>query len=85
MARFSYKTDVPMGAMVSEAINDLQNGVAKVTRAAEAITMMDEDQMMAEVGVTAEEQAGFRSALNQLKNALAEDPFAKLLPNLDQG
>ena len=85
MARFSYKTDVPMGAMVSEAINDLQNGVAKVTRAAEAITMMDENQMMAEVGVATEDQGGFRSALNQLKNALAEDPFAKLLPNLDQG
>ena len=85
MARFSYKTDVPMGAMVSEAINDLQNGVAKVTRAAESVTLMDENQMMAEVGVAAEDQAGFRSALNQLKNALAEDPFAKLLPNLDQG
>ena len=85
MARFSYKTDVPMGAMVSEAINDLQNGVAKVTRAAESITMMDENQMMSEVGVSANDQAGFRSALNQLKAALEKAPFDGILPNLDQG
>lgn len=54
MARFSYKTDVPMGAMVSE------------------------------VGVTANDQAGFRSALNQLAE-LEKTPFDGILPNLNQG
>ena len=41
--------------------------------------------MIAEVGVPADNQAGFRSALNQLKTALAEKPFDNILPNLDQG
>ena len=40
---------------------------------------------IAEVGVPADNQAGFRSALNQLKTALAEKPFDNILPNLDQG
>ena len=85
MARFVYNASLPMGQMTAEGVNCLQQGLAKITRAAESVTLMSEEQMTAEVGVPAENQAGFRSALNQLKTALAEKPFDNILPNLDQG
>lgn len=85
MPRFTYEAQTPMGQMVAESVNNLQEGLAKVTRAAEAVTLMSEDQMTAEVGVPAADQAGFRSSLNQLKTALEKAPFDNILPNLDQG
>ena len=85
MARFVYNASLPMGQMTAEGVNCLQQGLAKITRAAESVTLMSEEQMTAEVGVPIESQAGFRSALNQLKKALEAEPFSKLLPNLDQG
>lgn len=85
MARFTYSTTTPMGQMVAESVNNLQNGLAKITRAAESITLMSEEQMTNEVGVPAEDQAGFKSSLNQLKTALEKAPFDNILPNLDQG
>ena len=85
MARFTYETQTPMGQMVAESVNNLQEGLAKVTRASEAITLMSVEQMTAEVGVPEADQAGFRSSLNQLKTALEKAPFDNILPNLDQG
>lgn len=85
MARFSYNASTAMGQMLAEGINDLQNGFAKLTRTAEAVTLMDETQAAQEMGINVEQFAGFRSGLNQLKTALEADPFAKLLPNYDQG
>lgn len=85
MPRFTYSTATPMGQMVSEAIDDIQNGIAKITRTSEAITQMSPEQMTDEVGIPAETQAGFRSGLNQLRTALEKEPFANLLPNYDQG
>lgn len=85
MARFSYNTSTPIGQIVSEAINHLQEGHAKITRASESVTLMSEEQMTAEVGVDVSVQDGFRSALNQIKNALEKEPFINILPNLDQG
>ena len=85
MARFTYDTSTAMGKMVSEAIDDIQLGVAKINRVAEAITMMSPEQMQAEVGVPESEHAGFRSGLNQLKKALEIEPFFNLLPSYDQG
>lgn len=74
-----------MGQLTAEGVNHIQQGLAKITRAAESVTQMSEQQMTNEVGVPTDDQAGFRSAMNQLKNALAAEPFSKLLPNLDQG
>ena len=85
MARFTYNTSTPMGQLVSEGIDDLQNALANITRSSEAITLMSAEQMSAEVGVPDSEQAGFRSGLNQLRTALEDDPFSKLLPTYDQG
>lgn len=85
MARFIYSTATPMGQVISESVNNLQEGLAKITRAAESVTLMSEEQMTAEVGVPAADQAGFRSSLNQLKTALEAKPFNNILPNLDQG
>lgn len=85
MPRFTYETQTPMGQMVAESVNNLQEGLAKVTRAAEAVTLMSEEQMTAEVGVPTADQPGFRSSLNQLKTALEKAPFDTILPNLDQG
>ena len=85
MARFTYSTATPMGQMVSESVNNLQEGLAKITRSAESVTLMSEEQMTAELGVPAGDQAGFRSSLNQLKKALEGKPFSKILPILDQG
>ena len=85
MARFVYNAALPMGQMAAEGVNHLQQGLAKITRAAETVTLMSEEQMAAEVGVPKENQPGFRSALNQLKAALEKPPFHNILPNLDQG
>ena len=85
MARFVYNSSLPMGQLTAEGVNCLQLGLAKITRAAESVTLMNEEQMIAEVGVPADNQAGFRSALNQLKTALVAKPFDNILPNLDQG
>ncbi len=85
MARFVYNASLPMGQLAAEGVNHLQQGLAKITRAAESVTLMSEEQMIAEVGVPAGDQGGFRSALNQLKTALAAKPFDNILPNLDQG
>lgn len=85
MARFVYSTDTPIGQLAAEGVNCLLEGSYKLGRAAESVTLMDESQMTAELGVPKESQAGFRSALNQLKKALEAEPFSKLLPNLDQG
>ena len=85
MARFVYNAALPMGQMTAEGINHIQQGIAKISRAAESVTLMSEDQMTAEVGVPAENQAGFKSSLNQLKTALEKAPFETILPNLDQG
>ena len=85
MARFIYNASLPMGQLIAESVNHIQQGLAKITRAAESVTQMSEQQMTNEVGVPTDDQAGFQSALNQLKNALAAEPFSKLLPNLDQG
>lgn len=85
MARFTYEAQTPMGQMVAESVNNLQEGLAKVTRAAESVTLMSVEQMTAEVGVPEADQPGFRSALNQLKTALEAKPFDNILPNLDQG
>lgn len=74
-----------MGQVVSEAIDKLIEGQAGVTRAANAITLMDAAQAQAEMGVPEAEFPGFRSGLNQLKTALAGPPFSSLLPNYDQG
>ena len=85
MARFIYNTSLPMGQLTAEAVNHIQQSLAKITRAAESVTQMSEQQMTNEVGVPIDDQAGFRSALNQLKTALEGEPFSKILPNLDQG
>ena len=85
MARFTYKADTAMGQVAAEAIDKLIEGQAGITRAANAITLMDAAQAQSEMGVPEAEFPGFRSGLNQLKAALAEDPFAQLLPNYDQG
>lgn len=85
MARFTYNTTTPMGQLTAESINHMQQGLAKVTRAAESVTLMSVEQMTAEVGVPEADQAGFRSSLNQLKTALEKAPFDSILPNLDQG
>ena len=85
MARFIYNASLPMGQLTAEGVNHIQQGLAKITRAAESVTQMSEQQMTNEVGVPTDDQAGFQSDLNQLKNALAAEPFSKLLPNLDQG
>ena len=85
MARFSYNASTAMGQMLAEGINDLQNGFAKLTRISQSVTLMDEAQAASELGIKAEEFSGFRSGLNQLRTSLEADPFAKLLPNYDQG
>ena len=85
MARFVYNASTPMGQMLAEGIDDLQNGLAKLTRVSESVTLMDEAQAGTEMGVSPEQFAGFRSGLNQLRTALEDEPFAKLLPNYDQG
>ena len=85
MARFSYNASTAMGQMLAEGINDLQNGFAKITRVSESVTLMDEAQVLSELGVSAEQCAGFRSGLNQLRTALEAELFTKLLPNYDQG
>ena len=85
MARFTYNTATPMGQLTSESVNDLKTALAKVTRAAESITLMSEEQMTTDVGVPTTDQAGFKSSLNQLKTALEAAPFSNILPNLDQG
>ena len=85
MARFTYNTSTPMGQIVSESVNHMQEALAKITRSAEAITIMGAEDMTAEVGVPQDQQAGFKSALNQLKKALEGTPFSNVLPQLDQG
>lgn len=85
MARFTYNTSTPMGQIVSESVNHMQEALAKITRCSEAITLMDAEVMEAEVGVPQERQAGFKSALNQLRTALDGEPFSNILPQLDQG
>ena len=85
MSRFTYNITTPMGQILSEGINDMQNALFKINRTLEAIKVMDEAQAASELGIKAEEFAGFRSGLNQLITALEADPFAKLLPNYDQG
>ena len=85
MARFIYNTSLPMGQLTAEGVNHIQQGLAKITRAAESVTQMSEQQMTNEISVPIDDQAGFRSALNQLKTALEGEPFSKILPNLDQG
>ena len=85
MARFVYNASLPMGQLTAEGVNHIQQGLAKITRAAESVTLMNEEQLTAEVGVPAGDQAGFKSSLNQLKNALEAAPFSTILPNLDQG
>ena len=85
MARFVYSTDTPIGQLTAEGVNCLLEGSFKLSRTAESVTLMDETQMTAEMGVPKDSQADFRSALNQLKKALETEPFSKLLPNLDQG
>ena len=85
MARFVYTASTSMGQLLAEGINDLQNGLAKLTRVSQSVTLMDEAQAAIEMGVSAEDFAGFKSGLNQLRTALEADPFAKLLPNYDQG
>ena len=85
MSRFTYNTGVPMGQLVSESINHMQEALAKITRSSEAITQMNEEQMTSEVGVPKEQQAGFKSGLNQLRKAMESNPFDQLLPNYDQG
>lgn len=85
MPRFTYEAQTPMGQMVAESVNNLQEGLAKVTRASESVTLMSVEQMTAEVGVPEADQDGFRSSLNQLKTALEKAPFDNILPNLDQG
>ena len=85
MARFSYNASTAMGQMLAEGINDLQNGFAKLTRISKSVALMDEAQAASEMGINAEQFAGFRSGLNQLRTTLEADPFAKLLPNYDQG
>lgn len=85
MARFIYNTTTPMGQMVAEGINDLQNGLAKMTRTSESIKLMDEAQVASELGISAEQLAAFTEGLEQLKNALNAYPFSTLLPTFDQG
>ena len=85
MARFVYNASLPMGQLTAEGINHIQQGLAKITRAAESVTQMSEEQLTAEVGVPAGDQAGFKSSLNQLKGSLEAAPFSTILPNLDQG
>lgn len=85
MARFTYNTSTPMGQIVSESVNHMQEALAKITRSSEAITLMDAENMEIEVGVPKEQQAGFKSALNQLRKTLDGEPFSIILPQLDQG
>ena len=85
MARFVYNASLPMGQLTAEGVNHIQQGLAKITRAAESVTLMSEEQLTAEVGIPAGDQAGFKSSLNQLKNSLEAAPFSTILPNLDQG
>lgn len=85
MSRFTYSTATPIGQIVSEAINHLQEGHAKIKRASEAVTIMNEEQITSELSVPSSEQTDFISALNQIKDVLEADPLSKLLPNLDQG
>lgn len=74
-----------MGQLTAEGVNHIHQGLAKISRAADSVTLMSEEQMTNEVGVPAGDQAGFRSSLNQLKTALEKAPFDNILPNLDQG
>lgn len=85
MARFVYNASLPMGQLTAESINHIQEGLAKITRVAESVILMSEEQMTTEVGVPVEDQPGFKSSLNQLKNALEAAPFNTILHNLDQG
>lgn len=85
MPRFTYSTETPIGQIVSEAINHIQEGHAKIKRAADAVTIMNEEQIASELLVPSSEQPDFISALNQIKGVLEEDLLAKLLPSLDQG
>lgn len=85
MARFSYSTATPIGQIISEAVNYLQEGQDKIRRSAKAVDLMSEEQMLAEINVDVANQAGFRNALNQLQTAIEAEPFSNLLPNLDQG
>lgn len=85
MARFTYNTSTPMGQIVSESVNHMQEALAKITRSSGAVTLMGAEEMESELGVPQEQQAGFRSALNQLKKALEGTTFSNLLPQLDQG
>ena len=85
MSRFTYNTTTPMGQLVSESINHMQEALAKITRSSEAITKMSTEQMTNEVGVPESEQAGFKSGLNQLRAAMEGKPFDQLLPTYDQG
>lgn len=85
MVRFNYSTATPMGQMVAEGVNELQNGSFKITRAALSVKLMSDQQLEAELGVQSANQADFRTALEQLKAALETAPFINILPNLDQG
>ena len=85
MERLNYNTTTPMGQMVAEGINDLQNGFFKITRTSEAIKLMDEAQAASELGISVEQLAAFTEGLEQLKNALNAYPFTSLLPKYDQG
>ena len=85
MARFTYSAQTAMGQVVSEAIDKLIEGQAGITRAANAVTLMDATQAQSEMGIPESEFPGFKSGLNQLKTALEGTPFSGLLPNYDQG
>ena len=85
MARLTYSTITPMGQIVSEAIDHLQEGHAKIKRAADSVTIMSEEQITNELGVPVSEQSQFKSALDKIKQALEAEPFSNILPDLDQG
>ena len=74
-----------MGQILSEGINDLQNGIFKINRTLEAIKFMDETQPASELSISAEQLAEFTEGLEQLKNALNDYPFNALLSKYDQG
>ena len=85
MARFSYSAVTPIGQLISEAINSFQEGHYKIKRAADAVTLMSDEQMLNELNVDSFSKAEFCNVLNQLKTAIEAEPFSTLLPNLDQG
>lgn len=89
MARFVYNPTTAMGQILSEGIDQIQEGKAKLARAAGSLREMTAAEAAAEFGLTEADYIVFRNQLtmlvDNLRNEETQTSPGKLLVRFDYG